>query len=81
MIFFGVICLSDKIDEMLDKINNGSAEENRQLAEKLSRGLSSEQKKAVERLLSDSNLMKKLSENEKVREIIKKFGGDVNGHQ
>ena len=81
MIFFGVICLSDKIDEMLDKINSGSAEENRQLAEKLSRGLSSEQKKAVERLLSDSNLMKKLSENEKVREIIKKFGGDVNGHQ
>ena len=81
MIFFGVICLSDKIDEMLDKINNGSAEENRQLAEKLSRGLSPDQKKAVERLLTDSNLMKKLSENEKVREIIKKFGGDVNGHQ
>ena len=73
--------MTEKSDEILEKIYNGSAEENRQLAEKLSQSLSPEQKKAVERLVSDSNLMKKLTSNEKVREILKKFGGDSDGHR
>ena len=73
--------MNDKFNEMMDKISSGSAEENKKLAENMKNNLSDSQKKAVERLLSDAGLMNKLLANEKVREIIKKFGGDDNGYK
>lgn len=73
--------MNDKFNEMMDKISSSSAEDNKRLAENMKNNLSDSQKKAVERLLSDAGLMNKLLENDKVREILKKFGGDENGYK
>ncbi len=73
--------MSDNLDEMINKIKNNSADENRKLAENLKNNLTDEQKSSLEKLMSDSNLMQKLMNNSKVQEIIRKLGGDGNGHQ
>lgn len=73
--------MSENMDKMIDKIKNNSAEENKKLAQELKNGLSDKQAEALNKLMSDSSLIKKLLESDKVNEIMKKIGGDKNGHQ
>lgn len=73
--------MPENIDEMIEKIKNNNADENRRLAENLKNNLSPEQKSSLDRLMNDSNLMQKLMSNSKVQGIMKKLGGDSNGHK
>lgn len=71
----------DNIDKIIDKIKNNSEEENKELAEKLTGNLSSSQNNALSRLLSDKKLVAEIMNSPKVQEILKKIGGDKNGHK
>ncbi len=71
----------DNMDNIIDKIKNNSEKENKELAEKLTGNLSSGQNEALSRLLSDKKLVSQLMNSPKAQEILKKLGGDKNGHK
>lgn len=73
--------MPENIDEMINKIKNNSAQENKKLVEDLTGNLSQEQKTALDKLMSDKSLLQKIFSNEKVRDLMNKIGGDANGHK
>lgn len=73
--------MSDNLDEIINKIKNNTAEENKALANNLQDNLNAEQSAMLNGLLSDSELMKKLMASDAVKNIINKIGGESNGHQ
>lgn len=73
--------MPENIDEMINKIKNNSAQENKKLVEDLTGNLSQEQKTALDKLMSDKSLLQKIFNNEKVRDLMNKIGGDANGHK
>lgn len=73
--------MSGNIDDIINKIKSNSGEENRKLAEELKKGLSADQNEALQKLMTNEHLMKKLLESDQVKNIISKLGGDKNGHK
>ena len=73
--------MAENIDDIIKKIKNNSNEENKKLAEDLQKGLSESQSASLQKLLSDKELVKKLLDSDQAKKIMKKFGGDNNGHQ
>lgn len=68
-------------DDLLEKIKHNSREENRELAEELKQGLSGSQSDALNKLLSNKELMRKLLDSDEAKNIMNQLGGDENGHQ
>ena len=62
-------------------MKNNSEQENKELAKELTKNLSEGQSDALSRLLSDNALVTKLMNTPQAREIMKKLGGDGNGHK
>lgn len=73
--------LMNNIEEIIKRMKNNSEEQNRQLAKELTQNLSQGQNDALSRLLSDKALVTKLMNTPQAQEILKKMGGDKNGHQ
>ena len=73
--------MPENIDEMINRIRNNNEQENKKLAEDLTNSLSQEQKTALDKLMNDNSLLQKIINNEKVREIMNKIGGEQNGHK
>ncbi len=73
--------LMNNIEEIIKRMKNNSEEQNRQLAKELTQNLSQGQNDALSRLLSDKALVTKLMNTPEAQEILKKMGGDKNGHQ
>ena len=73
--------MAENIDDIIKKIKSNSSEENKKLAEDLQKGLSDSQSASLQKLLSDKELVKKLLDSDQAKKIMKKFGGDNNGHQ
>lgn len=73
--------MPENIDEMINRIRNNNEQENKKLAEELANGLSQEQKTALDNLMNDKSLLQKIVNNEKVREIMNRIGGEQNGHK
>ncbi len=73
--------MPENIDEMINRIRNNNEQENKKLAEELANGLSQEQKTALDKLMNDKSLLQKIVNNEKVREIMNRIGGEQNGHK
>lgn len=73
--------LMNNIEEIIKRMKNNSEEQNRQLAKELTQNLSQGQNDALSRLLSDKALVTKLMNTPEAQEILKKIGGDKNGHQ
>lgn len=73
--------MAENIDDIIKKIKSNSSEENKKLAEELQKGLSESQSASLQKLLSDKELVKKLLDSDQAKKIMKKFGGDNNGHQ
>lgn len=73
--------LMNNIEEIIKRMKNNSEEQNRQLAKELTQNLSQGQNDALSRLLSDKALVTKLMNTSEAQEILKKMGGDKNGHQ
>ncbi|MBQ7961158.1 MAG: hypothetical protein IJ289_01050 [Clostridia bacterium] len=71
----------NNIEEIIKRMKNNSEEQNRQLAKELTQNLSQGQNDALSRLLSDKALVTKLMNTPEAQEILKKMGGDKNGHQ
>lgn len=71
----------NNIEEIIKRMKNNSEEQNRQLAKELTQNLSQGQNDALSRLLSDKALVTKLMNTPEAQEILKKIGGDKNGHQ
>lgn len=69
------------IDDLIGKIKRNNAEENRQLAEELKKGLSQSQSEAFNKLISNKDLMQKLLESDEAKNIMNKLGGDKSGHK
>lgn len=73
--------MPENIDEMINRIRNNNEQENKKLAEDLTNSLSQEQKTVLDKLMNDNSLLQKIINNEKVREIMNKIGGEQNGHK
>lgn len=73
--------MSDNIDEMINKIKNNSADENKKLADELQSNLSKEQSEKLGSLLSNKELMNKLMASDAVKNIMNKLGGDSSGNK
>ena len=73
--------MPENIDEMINRIRNNNEQENKKLAEDLTNSLSQEQKTALDKLMNDKSLLQKIVNNEKVREIMNRIGGEQNGHK
>lgn len=73
--------LMNNIEEIIKRMKNNSEEQNRQLAKELTQNLSQGQNDALSRLLSDKALVTKLMNTPEAQEILKKMGGDKNGHK
>ena len=73
--------LMNNIEEIIKRMKNNSEEQNRQLAKELTQNLSQGQNDALSRLLSEKALVTKLMNTPEAQEILKKMGGDKNGHQ
>lgn len=72
--------MAENIDDIIRKIKTNSNEENKKLAEDLQKGLSEKQSESLHKLLSNKELVKKIMESDQAKNIMKKFGGDKNGH-
>ncbi len=72
---------TDNIEEIINKMKNNSEQENRELAKELTGNLSQGQNDALARLLSDKALVTKLMNTPQAKEILRKMGGDGNGHK
>lgn len=73
--------LMNNFEEIIKRMKNNSEEQNRQLAKELTQNLSQGQNDALSRLLSDKALVTKLMNTPEAQEILKKMGGDKNGHK
>lgn len=73
--------MSDNIDDIIRMIRSNSKEDNEALADEMKSRLSAEQKKSLNKLLSDKELMKKMMCSDEVRRMMEKLGGDKNGHK
>lgn len=71
----------DNIEEIISKIKDNSEQENKKLAGELAGTLSDSQNDALARLLSDKTLVSKLMNTPQAQSILRKLGGDDNGHQ
>lgn len=70
--------MSDNNDfnELLKKIKNGSKEDNKQLAAELKSNMTQQQKDALNKVLSNKDLLQKLLNSEEAKNIINKLGGE-----
>lgn len=73
--------MSDSFDDIIRKIRSNSKEENKKLADEMKSGLTDEQSRSLNALISNRELMKKLMESDEAKNIMKKLGGDGNGHK
>ena len=73
--------MGNNIDDLIEKIKNNSREENQELAQELKKGLSNSQSDALNKLLSNKELMQKLLNSDEAKNIMNKLGGDKRGHQ
>ena len=73
--------MSDSFDDIIRKIRSNSKEENKKLAEEMKSALTDEQSRSLNALISNRELMKKLMESDEAKNIMKKLGGDGNGHK
>lgn len=73
--------MSDNLEDMISHIKNNTDEENKALASHLQGRLSAEQTAKLNGILSNSDLLEKLMSTDAVKNIMKKLGGDQNGHQ
>ncbi len=73
--------MSDNIDEMINKIKNNSADENKKLANELQSNLNEEQSKKLGSLLANKELMDKLMTSDAVKNIMNKLGGGSDGNK
>lgn len=73
--------MSDNIDDIIRRIRSNSKEDNEALADEMKSRLSAEQKKSLNKLLSDKELMKKMMCSDEVKRMMEKLGGDKNGHK
>ena len=71
----------DNINEIINKINNNTDEENKKLADELTSKLSHSQNNALSSLLSDKKLVSELLKSPVAQEILGKLSGDKNGHK
>ena len=60
---------------------NNSNDENKKLAENLMNSLSESQSQTLQKLLSDKEALRKLLSSDQAKNIMKKIGGDKNGHK
>lgn len=70
--------MSDNNDfnELLKKIKNGSKEDNKQLAAELKSNMTQQQKDALNKVLSNKDLLQKLLNSQEAKNIINKLGGE-----
>ena len=73
--------MSENIDNIIGKIKNNSNDENKKLAENLMNSLSESQSQTLQKLLSDKEALRKLLSSDQAKNIMKKIGGDKNGHK
>lgn len=73
--------MADNIDDIISKIKSNSNEENKKLAQELQSGLSESQNDALQKLMGDKEMLKKIFESERMKKIIDNLGGDKNGHK
>lgn len=73
--------MADNLDDIINKIRSNSKEENKKLAEEMKKNLSDEQTQSLNKLISNKDLMKKLLSSDEAKNIMKKLGGDSNGHK
>lgn len=73
--------MGNNIDDLIEKIKHNSREENQELAQELKKGLSNSQSDALNKLLSNKELMQKLLNSDEAKNIMNKLGGDKSGHQ
>ena len=73
--------MSANIDDIINRIKKNSSEENKKLASELKSGLSPQQNEMLGRIMSDKDLLKKITQSEQVQNILRKLGGDKNGHK
>ena len=73
--------MADNIDDIISKIKSNSNEENQKFARELQSGLSPNQNEALQKLLGDKEMLKKIFESDKMKNIIEKLGGDNNGYK
>lgn len=73
--------MADNIDDIISKIRSNSNEENQKFARELQNGLSQSQNDALQKLMGDKEMLKKIFESDRMKNIIDKLGGDENGHK
>ena len=73
--------MSDNLEDMISHIKNNTDEENKALASQLQSRLSAEQSAKLNGILSNSDMLEKLMSTDAVKNIMKKLGGEQNGHQ
>ena len=73
--------MTNNIDDLIGKIKNNSDDENKQLAQELKNNLSESQTDALNKLMTNKDLLQKLFSSDAAKNIINKLGGDNNGHQ
>lgn len=69
------------IDEIISKIKNNSYKDNVNLADELKSKLTDSQSDALAKLLSDKQKLTELMNSPEAKNILKKLGGDANGHK
>ncbi len=67
---------SNDFNELLKKLKNGSSEENKQLAADLKNSMTQQQKDALNKVLSNKDLLHKLLNSDEAKNIINKLGGE-----
>ena len=67
---------SNDFNELLKKLKNGSSEENKQLAADLKNSMTQQQKDALNKVLSNKELLQKLLNSDEAKNIINKLGGE-----
>lgn len=67
---------SNDFNELLKKLKNGSSEENKQLAADLKNSMTQQQKDALNKVLSNKDLLQKLLNSDEAKNIINKLGGE-----
>lgn len=71
----------DNIEEIISKIKDNSEQDNKKLAQELTNNLSDSQNDALNRLLSNKDLLSRLMNTPQAQSILKKLGGEDNGHK
>lgn len=73
--------MSENIDDIIKSIKNNSKEENDRLVSEMKSKLNNEQTEKLNKLMSNKALMNKLMSSDEIKRLMKKLGGETNGHK